>query len=185
MDLSQVNDKLYHIILHTSPWSRIGLRAIVVIGSDCIGSCKSKLIYDLDQENPCNIEYYLSFKVLLKESSHLIFQNVFSEEINTFLKIAVSFPHRLREFDHSIRYKLLVWTSLPNFPWFSNDNQVVCPGIIISLLICVKYVHIVELFLVRNIHVIFARLPIINHISPNVVYASMTVCRLFKMINVR
>ena len=33
-DLSQVTDKLYHIMLYTSPYS-------VVIGTDCIGSCKS------------------------------------------------------------------------------------------------------------------------------------------------
>jgi hypothetical protein len=39
-DLSQVTDKLYHIMLYTSPWSRIELTS-VVIGTDCIGSCKS------------------------------------------------------------------------------------------------------------------------------------------------
>ena len=36
-DLSQVTDKLYHIMLYTSPWSR--LTTSVVIGTDCIGSC--------------------------------------------------------------------------------------------------------------------------------------------------
>ena len=40
-DLSQVTDKLYHIILYTSPWSRFELTTSVVIGTDCIGSCKS------------------------------------------------------------------------------------------------------------------------------------------------
>jgi len=39
-DLSQVTDKLYHIMLYTSPWSRFELTS-VVIGTDCIGSCKS------------------------------------------------------------------------------------------------------------------------------------------------
>ena len=39
-DLSQVTDKLYHIILYTSPWSRFELTTSVVIGTDCIGSCK-------------------------------------------------------------------------------------------------------------------------------------------------
>jgi hypothetical protein len=40
-DLSQVTDKLYHIMLYTSPWSRFELTTSVVIGIDCIGSCKS------------------------------------------------------------------------------------------------------------------------------------------------
>ena len=40
-DLSQVTDKLYHIMLYTSPRSRFELTASVVIGTDCIGSCKS------------------------------------------------------------------------------------------------------------------------------------------------
>jgi len=40
-DLSQVTDKLYHIMLYTSPWSRFELTTSVVIGTDCIGSSKS------------------------------------------------------------------------------------------------------------------------------------------------
>ena len=40
-DLSQVTDKLYHIMLCTSPLSRFELPRTVVIGTDCIGSCKS------------------------------------------------------------------------------------------------------------------------------------------------
>jgi hypothetical protein len=40
-DLSQVIDKLCHIMLYTSPWSRFELPTSVVIGTDCIGSCKS------------------------------------------------------------------------------------------------------------------------------------------------
>ena len=40
-DLSQVTDKLYHIMLYTSPWSRFELTTSVMIGTDCIGSCKS------------------------------------------------------------------------------------------------------------------------------------------------
>jgi len=40
-DLSEVTDKLYHIMLYTSPWSRFELTTSVVIGTDRIGSCKS------------------------------------------------------------------------------------------------------------------------------------------------
>jgi hypothetical protein len=39
-DLSQVTDKLYHIMLYTSPWWRFEFTS-VVISTDCIGSCKS------------------------------------------------------------------------------------------------------------------------------------------------
>jgi hypothetical protein len=39
--LSQVTDKLYHIILCTSPWSRFELTTSVVIGTDCRGIYKS------------------------------------------------------------------------------------------------------------------------------------------------
>ena len=37
-DLSQVTDKLYHIILYTSPWSRFELIISVMTGTDCIGN---------------------------------------------------------------------------------------------------------------------------------------------------
>ena len=40
-NLLQVTDKLYHIMLYTSPWLRFKLTTSVVIGTDCIGSCKS------------------------------------------------------------------------------------------------------------------------------------------------
>ena len=39
-DLLQDTDKFYHIMLYTSPWSRFELTS-VMIGTDCIGSCKS------------------------------------------------------------------------------------------------------------------------------------------------
>jgi len=40
-DLSQVTDKLYHIMLYTAQWTGFGLTTLVVIDTDCIGSCKS------------------------------------------------------------------------------------------------------------------------------------------------
>ena len=42
--LSQVTDKLYHIMLYTLPWSKFELTASVVKSTDCIGSCKSNYI---------------------------------------------------------------------------------------------------------------------------------------------
>jgi hypothetical protein len=40
-DLAQVTDKLYYLMLYISPCSRFELTTSVVIGTDCIGSCKS------------------------------------------------------------------------------------------------------------------------------------------------
>jgi hypothetical protein len=36
-DLPQVTDKLYHIMLYTSPWAVVEPTTSVVIGTDCIG----------------------------------------------------------------------------------------------------------------------------------------------------
>ena len=40
-DLPQVTDKLYHIMLYTSPWVGVEPTTSVMISTDCIGSCKS------------------------------------------------------------------------------------------------------------------------------------------------
>jgi hypothetical protein len=41
IDLWQVTDKLYHIMLYNSPWTGFELTTLVVIGTDCICSNKS------------------------------------------------------------------------------------------------------------------------------------------------
>ena len=51
-DLSQVTDKLYHIMLYTSPWSRFELTTSVVIGTDGICSCICVTTY-LRMMNTC------------------------------------------------------------------------------------------------------------------------------------
>ena len=44
IDLSQFTDKLYHIMLYTSPLSRFELTTTVVIGTGCIGSLNPTII---------------------------------------------------------------------------------------------------------------------------------------------
>jgi len=58
-----VTDKLYHIMLYTSPSSRLELTTSVVIGTDCIGSCKS---------NNNTITATTAPRLNLKESAELI-----------------------------------------------------------------------------------------------------------------
>ena len=40
-NLPHVTDTLYHIMLYTSPWTGFKFKTLVVIGTDCIDSCKS------------------------------------------------------------------------------------------------------------------------------------------------
>ena len=54
-DLSQVTDKLYHIMLYTSPLSRFELTTSVVIGIDCMGSCKSNYHHGHGHDAPLKI----------------------------------------------------------------------------------------------------------------------------------
>ena len=54
IDLSQLTDKLYHIILYTSPWLRFELTTLVVIDTDCLGSCKSNYYTITATASPLN-----------------------------------------------------------------------------------------------------------------------------------
>ena len=40
-DLTQVTDKLYHIMFYSTSWSGVEPKTSVVICTDCLGSCKS------------------------------------------------------------------------------------------------------------------------------------------------
>ena len=57
-DLPQVTNKLYHIMLYTSPWAGVESTTTVVICTDCIGSCKSNYRKITTTTAPANYEYY-------------------------------------------------------------------------------------------------------------------------------
>ena len=42
-DMSQITDKLYNIMLYSS-WAEVEPTTLVMIGTDCIGSCKSNYL---------------------------------------------------------------------------------------------------------------------------------------------
>ena len=60
-DLSQVTDKLYHIMLYTSLWSRFKLKTSVVTGTDCIGSCKSNYHMITATTAPTFIDWLINY----------------------------------------------------------------------------------------------------------------------------
>ena len=58
-DLSEVSDKLYHIMLYISPWSRFELTTSVLIGTDCIGRCISNPHTIMTTTTPTSEKYSL------------------------------------------------------------------------------------------------------------------------------
>ena len=74
-DLSQVTDKLYHIMLYTSPWSRFKLTTSMVICADCIGSCKSNYHTITATTAPQYIWYDMYSQYILIELWHSIISN--------------------------------------------------------------------------------------------------------------
>jgi hypothetical protein len=82
IDLSQVTDKLYHIMLYTSPWSRFELTTSVVIGTDCTGSCKSNYHTITKETVNISIKMFLEFYMVINLTLVwcLFLQKSFSKE---------------------------------------------------------------------------------------------------------
>ena len=78
-DLPQITDKLYHLMLYTSPWSGVEPTTLVVIGTDCIASCKSNYHTITATTAPLPfISFIFSSDVLLKQKSKSLVLDLFS-----------------------------------------------------------------------------------------------------------
>ena len=64
---------LYHIMLYTLPWSRFELTTSVVIGTDCIGSCKSNYHTIMANDGPYHKICLMPMNMNLKASSPVLF----------------------------------------------------------------------------------------------------------------
>ena len=76
IDMPQVTDKLYHIILYTSPWTGVEPTISVVKGTDCIGSCKSNYHRSRPHSCPCFQITYTHLNKTTDHNSFPIIQNL-------------------------------------------------------------------------------------------------------------
>ena len=73
-DMSQVTDKLYHIMLYweyTLSWMGFELLTLVVIGTDCTGSCKSNYYTITTTMPPRHRQFLFLVGQFIKKSSPL------------------------------------------------------------------------------------------------------------------
>ena len=123
-DLSQVADKLYHIMLYTSPRSRLEFTTSVVIGTDCIGICKSNyaISFFLINLNKVNFKAWIQtfFQRCTKEQSQTKTNWAFvTLKMQTFLW-SCFFP---RNFSDNIYKTFKLQIETRNFKWLNGSKN--------------------------------------------------------------
>ena len=100
IDLSHITDKLHHIIVYTSLWSRFELTTSVVICTDCIGSCISNY-HTITATTVPSRNWDASYKI-----------SVDSQLINTSIKYRNYIANKKNTFDDVILNELSVRISV-------------------------------------------------------------------------
>ena len=96
-DLPQVTAKLYYIIMHRVhlAWTGFELMALVVIGTDCIGSCKSTYHTITATTDPGQLwtkstyQYHILSFVAITQLTYTCNNNNFQQNVDIFRKLLV------------------------------------------------------------------------------------------------
>jgi hypothetical protein len=89
-DLSQVTDKLDHILLYNSPWSWFELTTSIAIETDCIGSCNSNYHTITATTVPVNVvvvNMTLIWLVALWNSPYILYRAAHIYRVDVFSKV--------------------------------------------------------------------------------------------------
>jgi hypothetical protein len=141
-------EKLYHILLYTAPWSSFELTTSVVIGIDCIGSCKSNYhmitattapkyngkghviteillkvaLNTIKQVNPLYLNWRLTGNLPLEKNHYLngVMKFKALELLQTNIKIRSSIPNLMRQLSNC---SAISWGGQVNF---QLDDDEVC-----------------------------------------------------------
>jgi hypothetical protein len=111
-DLSQVTAKIYHIMLFTLSWLRFELTTSVVIGIDCIGSCKSN--YPTITATMVPIKICIMLKLILKSCFHKKGSNKRLKTRDESVHCSIKKREKIYTVPHNI-YFLAVWTKFDTF----------------------------------------------------------------------
>jgi hypothetical protein len=135
--VEETTDKLYHIIFYTSPWAGVEPTTSVVIGTDCIGGCKSN--------------YHTITTMMFLEFRNLVLK-MFSIGINKYTRPWPRYKHIFffikKKYKHGYRFIVnrIFWNSIldvyTTVLWFKTIKHLSSMTTILSSMREEKYVFI-------------------------------------------
>ena len=94
-DLSQVTDKLYHMMLYTSPWSGFEPTTSAVIGTGCIGSFKSNYRTFMTTTTPQKLKSDMKNLITVHFQRVFLFMHIVITFIWQFCRISTYHPKQV------------------------------------------------------------------------------------------